>query len=60
MKKIPVRFFDIEWETDGETVYLPKEVTLEIDSDIDLSDAGANALSDEFGWLVNGFQFEIL
>lgn len=43
---------DIKWETDGEVVDLPTEV--EVDDDLD-EDEIADYLSDEYGWLVNGF-----
>ena len=43
---------DIKWETDGEVVELPTEV--EVDDDLD-EDEIADYLSDEYGWLVNGF-----
>ena len=43
---------DIKWETDGEVVDLPTEV--EVDDDLDEYEI-ADYLSDEYGWLVNGF-----
>ena len=55
-----VRFFDISWDTDGEDVDLPTDVTLEVDEDIDLDTQGADELSDEFGWCVFGFNYEIV
>ena len=45
---------DIEWETDGEDVELPTEVDIEVDEDY-TDDEIADYLSDEYGWLVNGF-----
>ena len=54
------RAFNIDWETDGEDVKLPSELTFELDNDQDPSIEGANALSDKTGWLVNSFQFEEL
>lgn len=55
-----VRFSDIVWDTDGESVDLPTTVELEGDSDIDLEDEGADVLSDEFGWCVASFAYEVL
>jgi hypothetical protein len=44
---------DIKWETDGCKVdNLPTEV--EVDDNLD-DDEIADYLSDEYGWLVNGF-----
>jgi hypothetical protein len=57
--KQQVRFFDIEWDTDGEDVELPAEVELEVDKDLDLNTEGADVLSDRYGWCVHGFNFEI-
>jgi predicted Abi (CAAX) family protease len=54
------RVFDIDYDTDGETVELPQELTLELDDDADPSLELADAISDKTGWLVNGFQFEVV
>ena len=43
---------NIKWETDGEVVDLPTEVEVE---DGMSDDEIADYLSDEYGWLVNGF-----
>ena len=43
---------NIKWETDGEVVDLPTEV--EVDDKMS-DDEVADYLSDEYGWLVNGF-----
>ncbi len=43
---------NIKWETDGEVVDLPTEVEVE---DGMSDDEIADFLSDEYGWLVNGF-----
>ena len=53
-----IRFYAIEWDTDGEEVDLPSEVTLEVDADLDLDVDGADVLSDKYGWCVNGFMWE--
>jgi hypothetical protein len=55
-----VRFYDINWDTDGASHDLPKEVTMHVDDDIDVSLEGADALSDKYGWCINSFNFEIL
>ena len=65
--------YSIDWETDGETVELPNEVAIpaeeivdecdirQIDSRIGAYDPViADYLSDEYGWLVNGFETRIL
>ena len=54
-----VKFTNIAW--DQENAELPKEVTLEvdeIDSDFDID--GADLLSDEYGYLVKSYSYEIL
>lgn len=53
-----VRFFDIDWDTDGETEDLPTETTLEVDDDLDICEEGADVLSDTYGWCVNSFNYE--
>lgn len=45
---------NIEWDTDGKRVRLPIAVTVECESEDDIADA----LSDEYGWLVNGYEIE--
>jgi hypothetical protein len=55
-----VRFTNIDWETDGEEVNLPTELTLEVDDDVDLDEDGGDVLSDEYDWLVNGFDYEVM
>ena len=55
-----VRFYDIQWDTDGEKVDLPAECVLEVDDDIDLEEEGADALSDEYGFCVFGCNFEVI
>jgi hypothetical protein len=54
-----VRFYDIQWDTDGETVEdLPTEVTLEVPGTLDIEMEGADLLSDKYGWCIHGFQHE--
>lgn len=56
---------DIEWDSDDEN-NLPNEVVLEdptgeLSKDVDgYSDEIADALSDEYEWLVKGFHAEVL
>lgn len=57
MKK--VKFSNIQWDTDGQEVDLPTEVTLEVDDDLDIAYEGADVLSDKYGWCVFGFDYEI-
>jgi len=62
MKKI--RFYNIRWDTtddqhpDGQDASLPDEATIEVADDTDPEEDGANALSDEYGWCVFGFDYE--
>lgn len=58
MKKI-IRFYDIQWDTDGVLIdSLPEETTIEVDNDTDVSLEGADILSDKFGWCVDSFSFK--
>lgn len=50
--------FDINWETDGEQVNLPSSARFELDDDADPTLEGADALSDQYGWLINDFSFK--
>lgn len=55
MEDFSVEITNIEWETDGEEVELPTEVTLDIkDPTIDIADA----LSDEYGFLIKHYCIE--
>ena len=59
MKKI--RCFDIEWDTDGETLEdcgLPTECIIEVEDDLDVVENGCDKLSDKYGFLLYGFKFE--
>lgn len=51
-----VKAFNIAYDTDGEDIDLPNEVFIEVDDEDDICDA----VSDETGFLVNSFNFEIL
>lgn len=55
-----VKFSNIVWDTDGEDVELPTEVTAQVDDDLDLDENGADFLSDGYDWLVSSFDYEIL
>lgn len=61
--KTQVRFFDIQWDTDGAKIdALPKETTIDVvmDDNTDIALEGADMLSDKFGWCVSSFHFNIL
>jgi len=57
---------NINWETDGEEVDLPTSITIhgldELEAAIDAGDDYelTEYLSDEFGWLLNSYCYEIL
>lgn len=66
-----IRFYDINWSVDSDEndSNLPSETILELNYsddesieniEFDLEECGADYLSDEIGFLVNGFSFEIL
>lgn len=57
--------YNIRWETDGHEVDLPKRVIADIsDKDVchtdpqEVADVLSDYLSDTFGWLHNGFEYE--
>lgn len=64
-----VKLYNIEYETDGEVVTQPKEITTTLQemgwSEYDLSPAayidecGADYISDVTGWLVKSFKYTI-
>jgi len=57
---VKVKFFNIEWDTEGEDMDLPISYALEVDKNIDLDANGADMLSDIFGWCVTSFQYKII
>ncbi len=48
------KVYDIVYETDGEEVDLPTEMTVEVDDEQEI----ANAVSDKTGWLVVSMDYE--
>ena len=67
-----VRFFDIEWATDGRSLEkcgLPTECVLEIDEELAkdydtvdgyLDEEATTLLSDQYGFLLNGCKYEVV
>lgn len=69
MKNTKIILKDIDYDTDGESVELPdtiettlEEMGWEEDENIDdfIMNRGADFISDETGWLVNSFDFELI
>jgi hypothetical protein len=62
---IKIRCYEIDWDTDGEDVDLPDSAIIELEEEEDLdlytlvNEYGADALSDEFGWCVNKYSWEV-
>ena len=57
----PVRFFDIQWDTDeDDNADLPNDVLVLMDDDRDPVEEGANILSNEYGFCVKGSSFTVL
>ena len=59
------RIMNIDWDTDGEEVDLPKELVIEMSQEYvlaydDFDEAVSELLSDNYGWCVNDFCFEEL
>lgn len=67
-KVMKVKFFDIDWDLDDlnkrerkEVLsFLPSQPIIEVDDDTDINEEGADILSDEYGYCVYGFDYEIL
>jgi hypothetical protein len=60
-----VKFFNIEWDMetdfdDGEPVELKMEMVMDIDDGTDIEYEGADILTDEIGYCVVSFEFEII
>jgi hypothetical protein len=55
-----IKAFNIEWETNGEEVDLPTEAFFEVRDDLDVADELSDMLTDEYGWLVNYAEWEIV
>lgn len=53
-----IRTYNIDYETDGESIDLPKELFFDVNEDFEADNQLANLISDETGYLVKGFQFD--
>jgi hypothetical protein len=56
------RVFNIELETDGETVETPEELFFEVDGEYSedvINDILVEDVSDWTGWLVNSLEYEV-
>ena len=51
---------NVEWETDGEDVDLPQSFVIELDDECNPRDEMADAISDKYGWLINGCSYELV
>lgn len=66
MNKITVKRTEIQWDTDGDKKLLkklPKNVTITIEDYCegdDIDDTIADMLSDEYGFCLFGFNYEII
>jgi len=59
--KIKVKVTDIVYDTDGESdLDLPNGMIVEVDGIIDIESEVADAISDNTGWCVSGYNYEIL
>ena len=57
------RLYKIRWDLDGlsaKKVGLPKEVEFVVGEEFDMSENGADLLSDEYGFCVYSFQYDEL
>lgn len=61
-----IKCYNIEWDTDGDKKILkklPKEVIVNLedyDDEMDLDEQLADIISDEFGFCIFGFEYEII
>ena len=58
-----VKFSHIDWDTSSDdenddVPVLPKEITIEVDDDVNVDTEGADILSDHFGFCINGFSWD--
>ena len=58
MKKI--KFFNIEYDTDGQEIKLPKELIFDVDLSFDVDMDGAELISNKVGFCVFNFDYIIL
>lgn len=59
---VNVKIYDIEWDDNGEDIDLPAEVnaTIEYDNGDDLSKIISDWLSDEYGYCVDDFTYDVI
>jgi len=57
---VEVEVYDIEWDTDGEEVDLPKTVRLMLDTIEDADNVIADKLSDKYEWCVKRCNFRMI
>ena len=60
-----VRISNIEWDTDNEICMLPTTIDFPIDyndniTDAEIEDCMPDILSDEWGWCVISYEYEII
>lgn len=53
-----IRFFNIQWDKDGQHADLPQEETIQVETGFDVDSDGADLLSDRHGFCLFGFNFE--
>ena len=58
-----VRCFDIQWDTDGKRIKLPKECLIHVDNDMDeieMEEMLSDTLSERTGFCHKGFRTEVM
>ena len=56
-----IKVTNIVYDTDGESISdLPTEMIVNVDGVIDIESEIADAISDNTGWCVEGYKYEIL
>lgn len=55
-----IKFKNIKYETDGQKIKLPRAIELDVLPDINIEEEGADMISNETGFLVNSFEYEVI
>lgn len=55
-----IRVFNIQYDTDGEDVPLPKEIVFKLEDHEDLENELSEAITDHTGFCHRGFAYEVM
>ena len=57
---VEVECSDIEWDTDGENIDLPKTVRIMLESSENVGSDVVDRLSDTYGWCIKSLKYKVL